>query len=188
MANSTRQAMPATRQAGAALVIALVFLLLMTILGVSSMQGTALQERMAGNQRDRNQAFQAAEAGLRAGEIYVDENLKALTELARAEGVGLTFGRFTDPAAWEASDDPDEEAVEPTFTIDKDDYGVASDVAVHVGQYIYSAPGPDLDNYEVIQHFPITARSVGGSGSTIVVLQSYCATPGDISIPLCGPL
>lgn len=56
------------RQKGAALVVALVLLLVITILGLSSMRGTSLQERMSANLRDRGLAFQAAEAALREAE------------------------------------------------------------------------------------------------------------------------
>lgn len=55
-------------QAGSALMICLIFMLLLTIIGVGAMQSATLQERMAGNSRDQNLAFQAAEAALRAGE------------------------------------------------------------------------------------------------------------------------
>lgn len=50
---------------GSALIIALVFLLILTLVGVTAMQGTSQQEIMAGNMRDRSLAFQAAEAALR---------------------------------------------------------------------------------------------------------------------------
>lgn len=56
------------RQRGVVLIVALVVLLVLSMLGVSSMQGTVMEERMAGNMYDRNIAFQAAEAALRAGE------------------------------------------------------------------------------------------------------------------------
>ncbi|MCK0506287.1 pilus assembly PilX family protein [Aromatoleum anaerobium] len=59
---------PVPRQRGVVLVISLIMLLLLTMLGVSGMRGTTLEERMAGNMRDQNLAFQAAEAALRAGE------------------------------------------------------------------------------------------------------------------------
>ena len=55
----------APQQQGSALIIALVFLLIMTLLGVATMRGTRQQEIMARNTRDLNLAFQAAEAGLR---------------------------------------------------------------------------------------------------------------------------
>lgn len=55
-------------QAGSALMICLIFMLLLTIIGIGAMQSATLQERMAGNSRDQNLAFQAAEAALRAGE------------------------------------------------------------------------------------------------------------------------
>ncbi len=57
-----------TRERGAALVIALLMLLVMTVLGIAAMQVTRLEERMAGNSRDVNLAFQGAEAGLRDNE------------------------------------------------------------------------------------------------------------------------
>ena len=57
-----------TKQRGVALMIALVVLLVLSMIGISGMQGTILEERMAGNMYDRNLAFQAAEAALRAGE------------------------------------------------------------------------------------------------------------------------
>jgi type IV pilus assembly protein PilX len=58
-------------QRGAVLIVALVILLALTIIGVAGVQNTTMEERMAGNYRDRNSAFQAAEAALRAGEDAV---------------------------------------------------------------------------------------------------------------------
>lgn len=59
------------RQQGMALLISLVFLLLLTLIGVSSMQNATLQEKMAGSVTLRNQSFQLAEATLRMGESAV---------------------------------------------------------------------------------------------------------------------
>jgi type IV pilus assembly protein PilX len=53
------------RQRGAVLVISLLFLVILTILGVTAMTTTTFEERMAGNTRDVGLAFQAAEAALR---------------------------------------------------------------------------------------------------------------------------
>ncbi|KJS73675.1 MAG: pilus assembly protein PilX [Pseudomonas sp. BICA1-14] len=58
-------------QRGAVLLVALIMLLLLTILGAAAMRDTNLQERMAGNMRDHNLAFQAAEAALRFAEQEV---------------------------------------------------------------------------------------------------------------------
>lgn len=59
-------------QSGAALVIALVFLLMLTILGLSSSQVSIQQERMAGNYHQAHLAFQDAEANLR----FIEEQLR----------------------------------------------------------------------------------------------------------------
>lgn len=63
------------QQTGSVLVVALVILLILTLLGLSGMNTTILQERMAGNLQDMNSAFQAAEAGLRDGEADVLANI-----------------------------------------------------------------------------------------------------------------
>ncbi|WPN46502.1 MULTISPECIES: PilX N-terminal domain-containing pilus assembly protein [unclassified Pseudomonas] len=58
---------------GMALLISLVFLLLLTLIGISSMQSATLQEKMAGSVALRNQSFQGAEAVLRVGESAVQQ-------------------------------------------------------------------------------------------------------------------
>lgn len=58
-------------QRGMALLISLVFLLLLTLIGISSMQNATLQEKMATSVSLRNQSFQNAEAALRIGESAV---------------------------------------------------------------------------------------------------------------------
>jgi len=47
-------------------------LLVLTVIGVTAMQTTTLEEKMAGNLRDQTLAFQAAEAALRAGESWLN--------------------------------------------------------------------------------------------------------------------
>ena len=54
----------ARRQQGAALVIGLVLLLVLTLLAVSSMNSASLEFVMAGNEQYRANAFSAAEAGI----------------------------------------------------------------------------------------------------------------------------
>jgi type IV pilus assembly protein PilX len=56
------------QQTGAALIVSLVMLLLLTIVGVSSVRMTSMQERMAGNLQFRTTAFERAEEAARFGE------------------------------------------------------------------------------------------------------------------------
>lgn len=79
------------KQQGMVLVIGLIMLLLMTIVGLAAIRGTGLQESMAGNMRDRNLSFQAAEAGLRVGEEFVSQN-------------GVELLAFNGSTAWQLSD------------------------------------------------------------------------------------
>jgi type IV pilus assembly protein PilX len=56
---------------GAALITGLVLLVIMTLIGVTAMQTSTLEERMAGNFEQSDLAFQAAEAGLRDAENWI---------------------------------------------------------------------------------------------------------------------
>ena len=55
-------------QAGVVLIVSLILLSLLTLIVVTGMQVTGLEEKMAGNMNDRNDAFQAAESALRDAE------------------------------------------------------------------------------------------------------------------------
>jgi type IV pilus assembly protein PilX len=62
---------PRRNQRGAVLIFCLVFLLVLTMMGVASMESAVLEERMAGNMQDFNAAFQAAESSLQTGENWL---------------------------------------------------------------------------------------------------------------------
>jgi type IV pilus assembly protein PilX len=53
------------RQRGAVLVVGLIFLAMLSLLGVAAYSVATQEERMSGNTRDRIRAFEAAEASLR---------------------------------------------------------------------------------------------------------------------------
>jgi type IV pilus assembly protein PilX len=76
------------RERGTVLVVGLVVLLVMTLLGITSMQNTALEERMAGNILDRHQAFHAAEAGLQLALSFLeDQGEPPVADAAGSENV-----------------------------------------------------------------------------------------------------
>jgi len=66
---------PPRGQRGAVLYVALIFLILMALIGVVGMQVSALQERMSANYRNTNLAFQNAEAQARQIETNIQNSL-----------------------------------------------------------------------------------------------------------------
>ena len=58
-------------QSGVALITGLIFLVMLTLIAIVAMQSTTLEERMAGNARSRDSAFQGAEAAVRAAETVL---------------------------------------------------------------------------------------------------------------------
>jgi Tfp pilus assembly protein PilX len=61
-----------TRNKGAALPVSLIFLMVLTVIGVSSLGTSVFEEKMAANSLNRELAFQAAEAALREGERQIE--------------------------------------------------------------------------------------------------------------------
>lgn len=82
------------RQRGSALIISMVFLLILTILGISTMTTSRVEVRMAINQQSANKAFVAAASGieetLTQSDIYGADSL--------AGGAVNTYYYSTDPA------------------------------------------------------------------------------------------
>ena len=75
---------------------ALMFLLVLCVLGVAALNSTLLQEKMAGNTKDMNVAFQAAEAGLRDAEADVVKNITPGSVFTSS----CTNGLCTPPSTW----------------------------------------------------------------------------------------
>ncbi len=147
------------RQRGAVLIVSLIFLLLMTLIGVTAMQTTTLQERMAGNMRDQNLAFQAAEAALRQGEVWL------ATNQVTADAAGkLDLNDWMTAVTW--SDVTQAPHGKLTLT------DLADDAGFYVEESRQVVHGITATSMTVENYYPVTARAVGGSTTTSVVLQS----------------
>jgi type IV pilus assembly protein PilX len=85
-------------QCGMSLFPALMFLLVLAVLGVSALNSTVMQEKMVANTKDANLAFQAAEAGLRDGEADVQKNNAFWTPTTFSSS--CTNGLCTPPSTW----------------------------------------------------------------------------------------
>ncbi|MDF1691176.1 MAG: PilX N-terminal domain-containing pilus assembly protein [Zhongshania sp.] len=80
-------------QRGAVLIVSLVFMLILTIISIASMQTATLQERMAGNMKENTIAFQSAEAALRTAEAVLRSGI-----LPGFDGTGGFYQSCPDPA------------------------------------------------------------------------------------------
>jgi len=165
-------------QKGVVLFISLVLLLVLTIIGISSVQTTSLEQRMARNSHDSVLAFQAAEVALRDAEEYltgvVDPEISfpatgtggytqsapyTATEHWDAPGLWSGSGSVVAPTAIEGVDEPPRYIIEWVAT-------VGTDTNPYLQSSSYSS---SVDNVEI---FRITARGVGGSTNARVILQS----------------
>ncbi|CAJ0794520.1 hypothetical protein LMG7141_02956 [Ralstonia condita] len=87
---------PRGAESGVALPVALVFLVLLTLLGLALVNGSVMQEMMLGNTKDSQLAFQAAETALRDAELDVAQNITSTTAFVPA----CTTGLCTPPSSW----------------------------------------------------------------------------------------
>jgi type IV pilus assembly protein PilX len=149
-----RPGAPAER--GAILIIALVMLLLITMVSIISIRASTMEERMAGNARDRNKALQAAEAVVR-------------TCLLQVTNVPVTYsGTILDPAT-SGADNWDVASNWET--------GSANSVAVTMtGAGLASNPRCMVERLGTGSNFRVTGRAVGASDSSVVILQATYST------------
>ena len=174
------------RQRGAALITSLIILLVLTVLGVSAMSTSSLEELMAGNLRDQDLSFQAAEAALKDAERFVDtwggmppaatsggdnnglyaiDNFGAYeltafdTTNVWANNIATTYGADTGIAI---SDLGDVQAL-PMYIIEEEDF-VAKDASFKA-----------QTQREGAYYYRVTARGVGASSNAVTILQTTVA-------------
>lgn len=143
-----------TDQTGATLIVLLVMLVIVTLLTLSSLRSTTMEERMAGNFRDRDKAFQAAEAAVQTCLAQLQASSFTGTKLTPVLAVGATPAAANwDVAANWASGSANSTAVTITGV------GVSADPRCMV---------EDLGS----ESFRVTGRAVGASAETVVILQA----------------
>jgi type IV pilus assembly protein PilX len=180
------------RQRGTALVTSLLLLLILTVVGVTAMQVTRMQERMAGNTRDLNLAFQGAEAALRNGEDMIaaeafapspaggvctaapckffDANAAAAANLETKDYPWWTTSAI--PTEYEASGTHTGTPTADMDTLAHDPLFVVEYVAEVPDTYsIGSGVGPPSSRF----FYQVTAGSPGATKNAITVLQSTYA-------------
>ena len=87
------------KERGTALIFALVMLLLLTILGVTAVTTSSLQEKMAGNMRDQYMAQQAGDSILRDGQSLVFNQTTKPTPSCPPDSVARIWDSECLPAA-----------------------------------------------------------------------------------------
>ncbi len=165
---------PVNNENGAVLITGLLILLVLTLIGISGMNNSTLEEVMSRNQASRNIAFQAAEAALREGEDYLDgatlpdfpgtyQNLVASGLYKETTGIDIL-----DYLNWNTSD-----SVAYSGTISS-----AVEAPRYVIEELVVVEGEGNDSLvagtEVSerQMYRVTARGVGTRSNAVVVLQS----------------
>lgn len=171
------QSLARVTQRGAALIISMILLVIMTLLGLAAIRNITQEERMATFSYDRSLSFQATEAALREVEQLVATN-KPVPTAAGCSVMGSIMVCMT-PAATATP-----RWLDSTFT----SWTSASSVGVgslamapeyfveYLGNTFDCRPG-DSGNLAECKRYRITARSPDAAGNRAsVMLQSVYAT------------
>jgi len=168
-----------TRNRGMALFISLVLLLVLTIIGVSAVQTSSLETRMARNEHDVLLAFQAAESALHDAEDFL-ETVTSTNGFTAGGDNGLwnipdlgDANRWEDEQIWSGGGSVTAPtgvgavvAAQPRFFIEH----IAS---IEREENAYQIDDPySMTATDRIEIFRITARGTGGTVNARVMLQT----------------
>lgn len=146
-------------QRGITLVVSLIFLMVLALLGIWAVSNNSMQERMAGNARNRDLALAAAEAALKHAESTLT-TWRAGPFNGSVNGL-LAYDPKTsnDLAYWRNPSNWNNYRQVPTGTLNQ--------VAEQPRYVVQQMPGAGS-----VEYYRVTARGVGGDANAIVVLQS----------------
>jgi type IV pilus assembly protein PilX len=147
-------------QCGVVLPISMIMLLLLTLIGITGSQVTGLEEKMAGNSRDYNLAFQAAEAALRAGEAATAGTPVLYTGAQPVDWSNDAVTTYSGGTLTDVSE-------APIYVIES--LPGTTGTQTGAGGSLEAGTPPDSTS---ISWYRITARGTGGSTNAVVVLQS----------------
>jgi len=180
MMNSSLAQYPQTphHQQGVVLAISLIILLLMTIIGVSAMNTTSLQEKMTSNMKDYNVALQSAEAAIVEAEAYLD-GIATLGDFNNTNGLYENAGEdplwgnidWTSSAAYNAMDSTPSWAKDtPKYVIEHFSTITSDEDTLNLTNIGEGTGGGD---YEL---FRITAYGESSGEGTGVLVQTIYST------------
>jgi len=168
---TTRSMNGQRRQTGVALITGLIFLVMLTLIAITAMQSTTLEERMAGNARSRDLAFQGAEAAVRAAEVVLSgASLPAFNGSKAGYYAQLANGASAD--YWKSTHNWAAQSVAFSGTLT----GVKE--ARFVVEALPASMGSGGDDSLVAKAlsggeiYRITARGIGTDGTSTVILQT----------------
>ena len=141
----------------------MILMVIMVVLGISGMEDTAMQERMSGNLRNRDIAFQAAESALREGEAWLQANAASVGANPRITGLASQNWDGVGPAPT---------GVLAGLYAGNSVISLAAPPVFYVGppELLRVNPGETPPEFREIH--PVVARSLGANNNTLVILRS----------------
>lgn len=157
------------RQTGAVLAISLVFLLIMTIIGITAAQNAGLEEKMAGNLRDHNLAFQAAETALRAAEEETSNFSCPITLAAAVGGRYAHASLYGNTGVPNIGDGAGNVWATPNAAYTYEGNNLSNTTSTAQPKFIIQCINSTVSATSL---YRVIARGTGGTTDAVVILQS----------------
>ncbi len=145
MTSTSRSLSPCRRQQGTALIVGLIFLLVLTLIGISTMSTARLEQKMVANTQFSDWAFQAAESGIQA--TFTENNIYVtVTPDDDSDGVPDGIGHS---------------------------YGTTTTNTRYVGPGLVPIGGYSLDAGMAAHHYQLVSTGQAASGAVAVLRQGF---------------
>ncbi|MDQ7995050.1 MAG: pilus assembly protein [Luteibacter sp.] len=192
------------RQRGAVLVLAMIFLLILTIVAISTSSRSLLQERMAGAMRNAQQAEWSAENALRGVEwnLFSGNAAVACYNSSNPSTISAKVTAFRQSSVWMVDGATEYKGAGVTidYTKKSSDAALSTAVMARNPWYVVEFLGQDLapgngtsaakeagssgSATAKFYLYRITARATGSSPNTIRVVETTFVTPNLVTCTL----
>lgn len=163
-------------ETGSALLLALILLLVLSLLAISGMEGSLMQERMTTAQREGVMALEIAESGAQDAEQWIEDNVVTLTDFDGSDGLynatedNQHAPNIYDGSVW--SDDSKTrtadpvEGVTPRYIIEYMGEGFTPPQLTdgNIGGYRHDSGGGNVQAFRVV----VRAESPSGRGQRLI--------------------
>ena len=161
-------------QRGVTLIVAIIFLAVLALFGATAARNSILEERMAGNTRDRDLAFQAAEAALKTFEVDLADGVvdtasgyADMSNCANPADASCYQSKANGEAYWNDSSIFPQSYGQWTAAISKPITPEPAAGEANARYIVWKLPDAAGK-----KRYRVTARGVGQSTDTVVILQA----------------
>jgi len=158
---------------GATLAVSLLLLFVITLLGVSTIQTTQMQEKMTANLQDKERSFAAAESALAAGEAWIQSLSTEPSVTTLCQTYPCVQERYIN-VNLEEQDSNWWQTRSAAYPGSLSQIATPPRYIIEYLQFVPDSPiiGTNKQNIAGVHYYQVTARGTGSTDEAVSVLQT----------------